>query len=340
MSVPRPSRLDAALHDYYSDAKAGPSQRWMDYAFGAGERGQALIDTLTNVMPDLRGRRHLDIGCGYGGVCVAAAGAGAITTGIDVNERLLELAALNQLDHPDLTLQFHRLDALDWEGVSALGTFDAITADNVIEHVALPEQLVSHVARLLTADGVAYLTIPNAFSIGQIHADCHYGLFGASLLDTWDAGVYLRHAHDFPTYAVSAYFPFEVYAGFFAHEGLVSELLIDRELSAGDEELLARQLTELPLRLEETIESGVVPGQLHEKLRWILGEYVRRGQAALAAVTEAPLDLQPQLRQRIRRDYLEEAWYVMASPNPESLRYKSGSLASRALRRLRSSPSR
>ena len=333
-----PSRLEAALRDYYDDAGTRqPPARWTTHALGAGQRGEALIDTLTNVMPDLRGRRHLDIGCGYGGVCVAAARAGASTIGIDTDERLLELAELNQLDHPDLPLQFHCLDALDWERLSALGTFDAITADNVIEHVAVPEQLVSHIARLLKPDGVAYLTVPNAFSIGQIHADCHYGLFGASLLDTWDAAVYLRHAQDIKNYDVSAYFPFEVYAGFSERESLFPELLMQKEFSDEAQHAPPRDLIDLPLRLEATIEPGVVPAGLHDKLRWAVAAYVTRGQAALAALGSATPDVRVELEWRIRRDYLEEAWYVMASKNPQALRYKRDSLATRALRRLRSS---
>ena len=319
-----PTRLESALRDYYSDLEpgTGPGQRWKDYALSADARGAALIETLTNVMPDLQGRRHLDIGCGYGGVCVAAAEAGATTIGIEIDERLLRLAELNQVDRPDLDLRFYQMDALDWAQLSSLGTFDAITADNVIEHVAVPEQLVAHIARLLKPGGVAYVTVPNAFSVGQVKADCHFGLFAASLLDTWDAGEYLRTALGLPKYGVSAYFPFDVYAGFFAKEGLVTELLIDDEFAEVDRRFLAGELAGLLPTLEETIDSGAVPDSLQGKLRWVVTEYVKRGEAALSAYGRAPAAARARLGRHLRRDYLSEVWYFMASDDPRALRYK------------------
>jgi hypothetical protein len=90
-----------------------------------------------------------------------------------------------------------------------------ITCDNVIEHVAVPERLVAHISMLLRERRGSYITIPNAYSINQVRSDCHYGLFGISLLDPWDAAVYLEFALGQSSYDVSVYHHIEEYISFF-----------------------------------------------------------------------------------------------------------------------------
>src|ERR1700730_1067049 len=61
-----------------------PTRRmWFDYALSTNVRGNALVDVLELGGP-MRGRRYLDIGCGFGGCLVAAARRGADCTGLAV----------------------------------------------------------------------------------------------------------------------------------------------------------------------------------------------------------------------------------------------------------------
>ena len=49
--------------------------------------------TLEQMLPDFRGKRVLDLGCGYGWHCEYAAQHGAQqVTGIDLSERMLQVA--------------------------------------------------------------------------------------------------------------------------------------------------------------------------------------------------------------------------------------------------------
>ena len=52
---------------------------------GAGE-----WETLKSLLPDFRGKRLLDLGCGYGWHCIYAMEQGAASaTGIDISEKML-----------------------------------------------------------------------------------------------------------------------------------------------------------------------------------------------------------------------------------------------------------
>ncbi|WP_175864628.1 class I SAM-dependent methyltransferase [Burkholderia cepacia] len=67
---------------------------------------------LRALLPDLHGRRVLDLGCGYGWFSRWAAGQGAASVlGIDVSKRMLERAASNTA-HPAITYRRADLETL------------------------------------------------------------------------------------------------------------------------------------------------------------------------------------------------------------------------------------
>lgn len=110
-----------------------------------------LIDKLV-LSP---GQRALDIGCGWGGLGLSLARAGARVTGVTLsteqhrtaNERA---AAEGLSDRADFRLQDYR--DLD-------GPFDRIVSVGMFEHVGAPnyQEYFDTVARLLTDDGVAVI---------------------------------------------------------------------------------------------------------------------------------------------------------------------------------------
>lgn len=112
---------------------------------------QRLIDKLV-LSP---GQRALDIGCGWGGLGLSLARAGARVTGVTLsteqhrtaNERA---AAEGLSDQADFRLQDYR--DLD-------GPFDRIVSVGMFEHVGAPnyQEYFDTVARLLTEDGVAVI---------------------------------------------------------------------------------------------------------------------------------------------------------------------------------------
>src|SRR5579863_7412950 len=98
---------------------------WLDFALSTNRRGEALMDLLETRGP-LRGRRYLDIGCGFGGFLVAAARRGAVCAGVESDPLRLEFARANTADWG--------VDALLLEGeplapgvAERLGRFDVVS---------------------------------------------------------------------------------------------------------------------------------------------------------------------------------------------------------------------
>ena len=126
-----------------------------------------------------RGRRLLEVGCGVGTDLVRFARAGARVTGIDVAERVVELARRN------VELRGLKVDELRAANGEALpykeGTFDAVYAHGVIQYAADPLRLIQEAHRVLKSGGEAIFMVCNRYSwlyglsvvmrVGLEHAD-------------------------------------------------------------------------------------------------------------------------------------------------------------------------
>jgi cyclopropane fatty-acyl-phospholipid synthase-like methyltransferase len=98
-----------AIVDYNERNKGHPQyELWLNYALSTNQRGQYVVDKLLSFTFSLKGKKLLDIGSGYGGTCIAAAQAGAHSTGIEIDSRLLELSDFNRQDHPNLATTFYQ----------------------------------------------------------------------------------------------------------------------------------------------------------------------------------------------------------------------------------------
>jgi 2-polyprenyl-3-methyl-5-hydroxy-6-metoxy-1,4-benzoquinol methylase len=196
---------------------------WSDFALTANLRGREMaIDMalrLSRFLPSLRGRRALDVGCGFGGSAVAMAELGAAVHGLDLDDGRIRLAAANARDH-GVTVTFSRDDLLDSEVRQRLGRFDAIVAEDVLEHVADAKAATRALADLLAAGGLARVTIPNGDAASLVIADAHYLLPGLTLLrDRDDAAAYFESRFDWGEYDVGNYHSYDDYRGWFAEAG-------------------------------------------------------------------------------------------------------------------------
>lgn len=101
-------------------------------------------------------RRVLDLGSGEGFGAAILAEAATHVVGIDLDERTIEHSRLN---YGGADIEFHQGTALDLSAY-ADGSFGAVVAFEIIEHVREQEQVLAEVARVLGDDGILVISTP------------------------------------------------------------------------------------------------------------------------------------------------------------------------------------
>lgn len=95
--------------------------------------------------------RLLDIGCGAGLLTNAAAKKGHEVTGIDLSANSLSVAKQHDTTQ---SVHYECANALDLP--FAEGTFDVVTAMDVLEHVEHPDTLIQEASRMLKPNGLFF----------------------------------------------------------------------------------------------------------------------------------------------------------------------------------------
>jgi SAM-dependent methyltransferase len=104
--------------------------------------------------PLVAGRRVLDLGSGEGYGAALLAQTASTVTGIDIDERTV---AHSQANYPGV--DFSVGSATDLSAFPD-GSFDAVVAFEMIEHVAEHDQVVGEIARVLAPGGLAVMSTP------------------------------------------------------------------------------------------------------------------------------------------------------------------------------------
>jgi 2-polyprenyl-6-hydroxyphenyl methylase/3-demethylubiquinone-9 3-methyltransferase len=150
---------------------------------------------------DLRGARVADVGCGGGLLSEALARAGAKVTGIDLGEKVIEVAKLH-LHESNLEVDY-RVQSSASLAAAEPASFDAVCCMELIEHVPDPAALVADLAALAKPGGLVFMSTinrtPAAFGAAILGAEYlmrmlprgthHYGKF----LKPSELGRLLRH---------------------------------------------------------------------------------------------------------------------------------------------------
>lgn len=307
------SHFENALRASFTvDQLANPTwQIWLDYALSSNKRGAEVVRQLKAFAADLSNKRLLDIGSGYGGLCIQAAREGMECVGVEIDSALLALSQENLRDHPGLNISFRNLNLLEAES-TALGTFDIITCDNVIEHVENSELLLQVIARLLKLSGFCYLTIPNAFSVNQVRRDCHFQQFGISLLDRFDAEAYLRCVAPALPYGLCCYHPWPYYEAKSRKYGLEALLFNGWPDANQSVESLRPISQEFIYRLEQLCGQRVLTPALEQKVRQAVRNYTITLTQDLEFLDTINNDHElVQYKACLARDYIVEVFYVI-----------------------------
>ncbi len=126
-----------------------------------------LADYLAQRGIEVRGRRTLDLGCGYGGYALALSSRGAQVVGVDL-KAAHRLPGIPTLDANALSLPFKK------------ATFDLVVCASLIEHVLDPPTLLKEIVRVLQPGGTAYLSFPPFYSFWGGHQFSPFHLLGES----------------------------------------------------------------------------------------------------------------------------------------------------------------
>ena len=103
------------------------------------------------------GRRVLDLGSGEGFGSAILAQTAAHVIGVDIDQLTVEHSRLNYAG-PKLDFALGTaLDLADYED----GSFDAVVAFEVIEHVREQEKVLSEISRVLSDDGIVIMSTPD-----------------------------------------------------------------------------------------------------------------------------------------------------------------------------------
>lgn len=104
----------------------------------------------------LAGKTALDVGCGAGLLCEPLARLGAAVTGVDAAPENTAAAAIHA-ERSGLDIRFMAGELASHD----IGTFDLVTAMEVIEHVADKQAFASQLAARLAEGGLMVLSTPN-----------------------------------------------------------------------------------------------------------------------------------------------------------------------------------
>ncbi len=110
------------------------------------------------ILPDMKNKKVLDIGCGGGFTCEFLASRGALMTGIDRAEVLLNTARAHALQS-NLAIDYQLGDAMALTFSDA--AFDVVTCFDVLEHITNWKIVLSEVFRVLKPGGFFFFDTVN-----------------------------------------------------------------------------------------------------------------------------------------------------------------------------------
>jgi SAM-dependent methyltransferase len=129
---------------------AGRDAAWSaaadDYDRWWADLAAPVWDVLLEVIAVTRGTRLLDVACGPGRFLRRAADRGAVVAGIDVAERMVELARDRV---PGADVRAGVMERLPW----AAASFDVVVAINALQFADDPVDALAEIARVVVPDG-------------------------------------------------------------------------------------------------------------------------------------------------------------------------------------------
>lgn len=154
----------------------------LKFALSTNERGDRFLQSTLDKVGSNLITTHLDIGCAYGGACIAAAKRGIKSIGVDINEHYIDLAKKNagsEIENP----KFYNCSITDKNITNYIepGSIDLFTINDVFEHVYDTYALMENLSILSSKNAVIYFAIPNGMCLENILSEGHTKALCASL---------------------------------------------------------------------------------------------------------------------------------------------------------------
>lgn len=149
------------------------------------ESARGVVQDFRRRVGDIEDKKILDVGFGNGTYVTAFASSGARVSGVEVNEKLLEMANLS-LEEKGVQAALEVYDGLHLPYPS--DHFDYAYSLSVLEHMSEPKKVLAEVSRVLKSGGCMYLAFPNRL----MPRETHTGVWFLSYLPRGFAAFVLR----------------------------------------------------------------------------------------------------------------------------------------------------
>lgn len=142
-----------------------------------GLEGAGEWQTLKALLPDFKGRRLLDLGCGYGWHCIYAMEQGAVSAlGIDISEKMLQIAR-EKTSYTQVEYQCCAMEDLEVPAAS----FDVALSSLAFHYVEQYVKIVDKVYESLVTGGSFVFSVEHPVFTAQGTQDWYYGEKGEIL---------------------------------------------------------------------------------------------------------------------------------------------------------------
>jgi ubiquinone/menaquinone biosynthesis C-methylase UbiE len=175
------------FYDDFADAYAGfaDSPLRKEYEWPA----------VRSLLPDLGGKRVVDVACGPGDSAVRLAERGADVLGVDAREEMVRVADRRFGDE----IEFRQADIREPLEFVETGSIDVVLSQLTLGHVEDWQPVFEEFARMTAADGTLVLSLSHPFSDYLMVRDESYPVFGGLFGETGEPAIVTER--DRPRYA-------------------------------------------------------------------------------------------------------------------------------------------
>ncbi|MDP8924271.1 MAG: class I SAM-dependent methyltransferase [Chloroflexota bacterium] len=202
--------FEALVEHYWRltpDVPAAMAARFVRYALVGVARGRTRLARLVEIRGAPLGQSDvvLDLGCGTGGLLVAAGGQAGAVVGVDIAARWLVLARqrLEDAGVRNAILACACAEYLPF----ADDAFDVVVATDVLEHSQEQRSVLREVRRTLRPAGLLLLTTQNRWSLLR---EPHVGVWGVGFLPRRWMAPYVRLVRGVPYRHIRLVSPLEL----------------------------------------------------------------------------------------------------------------------------------